>query len=107
MWELPLLLLDMEKIVSRAFSKSWQGTDDQWTTAFLGFVFLILLGIVFSIWQRGGVAGVLQWVKERRAAQQAYRQSDAWRRRRLPTLLFWIGVAVLLVLWFNIRQHAP
>jgi hypothetical protein len=105
-WELLFGLPHLAPMVRRAFSKPWQGTSDQWTTLIVAACLLVVAGMAFSIWSRHGLAGLRKWVEARQAARRAYWESGAWRHQRISALLFWIGVALLLVVWFNTQQKS-
>jgi hypothetical protein len=87
----------------RAFSMPWHGTADQWLVV---FVSLCLIGLLITwgyIWARHGRAGLKERWKLRR---ERFANAAPISTRFLAWgLVFWIAVAVALVIFFNMTSH--
>lgn len=84
-----------------AFVVPWSWTIDQILFIFLMICLTIAIGFWAAVWRRGGVAAVkVQW-------ESNWKQLDRPRNETLYrwSLLFWILVAVGLVIYFNLNQH--
>jgi hypothetical protein len=103
-WEIWLLPCHLVRWLQTPLTP-WRGTAQQWNAAIALALLLAFAGVVFSVWQRHGVAGVVQWYRQRAAAQRAYRHSEKGRAVARWSLVAWIGVAVVLVALFNACQN--
>jgi hypothetical protein len=81
-----------------AFSTPWAWTSDQLLFAVLCSVWIAVLAVWGTIWARGGTEAV----KERWALMQ--KQSPRSKKSFLISLIFWIVVAVALVVYFNVTS---
>lgn len=94
------LLLFVTFTGAEAFSQPWSWTPEQIRFAFL------MISVAFGplywlvIWLRGGSEAVkAQWA----ARQERARQPFSWKVFA-KILLIWIGIAVALVILFNLKQ---
>jgi len=97
----PVALLIIIRTALAAFSVPWRWTQDQVFFLFLIFCVVVGLGSWIVIWMRGGTAAVKARWTARQARMDAAFSSKAMSRN----LLFWILVAVALVIEFNVSQH--
>jgi len=94
------LLWEVARTAFLAFSVPWRWTADQYLFVF----FLLCAGSVLvlwgTVWWRGGMAAV----KERWALRQQVTGAPISKKVLLWAFVFWIVVALALVLFFNARQ---
>ena len=86
------------RTVISAFSVPWRWTLDQYIVAFLVLCAVPVLGVWAIIWQRTGVEGVKKDWALMRSRQKAAAPSG---KTYLLYLLFWMAVAVGLIVVFN------
>lgn len=99
-WEIWLLVPDLVRLGQTSLLP-WRGTAQQWNAALLLTLVMVFAGVVFGIWQRHGVAGVVQWWRQRQDTQRAYRQSEKGHTMARWSLFFWISVVLVLVVLFD------
>jgi hypothetical protein len=83
-----------------AFSTAWSWTSTQLLFVILGIGLTFVVGSWAVIWLRGGTAALkAQWaLRQERIKTPLSRKTFVW------SLLFWILVAVALVIYFNMTQ---
>jgi len=84
-----------------AFSVPWNWTLDQCLFLFFAACVIFASGFWALIWLRGGADAV----KERWSFNQQQNARSLNKKFFLWSLLFWIAVAIALVLLFNFLQH--
>ena len=95
-----VLLLFVIGTGADAFSAPWTWTPVQIRFSFLMVSVAIGLGYWGVVWLRGGSAAVkAQWA----ARRERMRQPFEWKVFG-KILLFWIGIAVALVVLFNLHR---
>src|SRR4051812_28742564 len=89
------------KTTLSAFSAPWSWTLDQCLFVFLVLCAVFVLAQWVLTWQRGGMAAV----KERWAFNRQQRSAPLDKKIYYWSLLFWVAVAVALILVFNLVQR--
>ena len=89
------------KTTLAAFSVPWSWTLDQCLFVFFIMCAAFVLGFWAFLWQRGGTAAV----KERWALIQQRRDAPLNKKAFRWSLVFWIAIAVVLVVIFNVFQR--
>lgn len=88
--------------VSRAFSQPWQLNFDQISLIFLLAAIILAIASWLFRWRRYGTEGVKQrWRTFDEGVTAELSNGPEFRRN----LIFWIMVAILLVIISNVTQH--
>jgi hypothetical protein len=96
-----LLAWQFAKTTVSAFSVPWSWALDQLLFVFYVLCGAIVLGFWAFTWQRGGTEAVkARWAqRQQRMAAPLNKKAFRW------SLVFWITVAIVLVIIFNVMQR--